>query len=112
MSPHIPKLVAALVLLAVNGLVLAVMLRDGAAADAVLAAALAALVNLAVGVRIGYASARAYADDVARLNRCLSDLNEELVASNRELLERIDVHESADSSPREAPEVSGASAGS
>jgi hypothetical protein len=49
---------------------------------------LAIAVNLTIGIRVGYEFARAYVEEVARLNRLVVDQNSELVQANRELLER------------------------
>jgi hypothetical protein len=52
------------------------------------AGVLAAVLNLAVGLRIGYASAQAYVADVKRINQLVADQNGDLLQCNRELLAR------------------------
>ncbi len=74
---------------AVNGVPLWVLAQGNSGINSAVFVAVAALFNLVLGIRIGYESARAYARDVARLNRYLADQNESLVLSNRELLERL-----------------------
>ena len=83
------KLVLGALFAGVNGLVLWLLLRPDLPVHSAVIAMAAAAFNLVLGIRIGYASAEAYSEDVARLNRHLCDQNEELVASNRELLERL-----------------------
>jgi hypothetical protein len=59
---------------------------------------LIAFLNLFLGIRVGFASREAYAQDVARLNRFLAAQNEQLALSNRELLERFSASTSSASS--------------
>jgi len=56
------------------------------------------LFNLAFGVYLGNSFAAAYAAEVGRVNRYLSDQNESLVVCNDHLLKRLTPHE-----PHESP---------
>ena len=68
-------------------------------ASAVVFGLVIVLFNLVAGIRIGYESARAYADDVVRLNNHLIDQNSELVQCNYEMLERALPSEGGQSTP-------------
>jgi hypothetical protein len=74
--------------LGANLLLMAALWGQPAAIPPTALLVLAIVVNLTAGIRVGYQFARAYVDDVTRLNRLVVDQNSELVQANRELLER------------------------
>lgn len=83
------KLVLGILFVSVNGLFLWLLAHGEAGIDPLVIGAAAVVFNALLGIRIGYASAQTYSQDVARLNRYLGDQNEDLVLCNRELLERF-----------------------
>lgn len=83
------KLIGWTLLICVNGLLYWQLSHAGGSEVSLLAIGfLIGFFNLISGIRVGFASREAYAQDVARLNRFLTEQNEQLALSNRELLER------------------------
>jgi hypothetical protein len=83
------KLFVSVLFTCLNGFFLWLLAAGSWGAYLLPVAIVVALGNLVLGLRLGYLSAWTYAEDVARLNRYLCDQNEDLVLSNRELLERF-----------------------